>query len=96
MGALCIRSLDAGNPLECASSCSMSRNACAFMVTKLKHGCHARGMISNPYLFWSAKPTYFEMPTEGEPVIAIKHPFFGIQLVIVPGSLKEVSVHRFQ
>jgi len=35
----------AGNPLECAS------HACAYMVTKLKHGCHARGMISNPYLF---------------------------------------------
>ena len=72
MGALSIRSLDAGNPLE---------------LTKLKHGCHARGMISNPYLFWSAMSTYFEPPTEGEPVIAIKHPFFGIQHVIVTGSL---------
>jgi hypothetical protein len=40
----------AGNPLECAS------HACAFMVTKLKHGCHARGMISNPYLFWMTRP----------------------------------------
>jgi hypothetical protein len=45
-------------------------------------GCHARGMISTPYLFWSAKLvyfeplTYFEPPTGGEPVIAIKHVFF--------------------
>ena len=37
--------------------------ACAFTVTKLKHG------FSNPHMFWSTKLTNFELLTEGKPVI---------------------------
>ena len=83
----------AGNPLECAS------HACAYMVTKLKHGCHARGMISNPYLLSGCQLTEVEpsMPTSKYAKVNEVHPdmqYLEDALEYIPAALpSDVCVH---
>ena len=46
------------------------------MVTKLKHGCHVPGMMSNPHLFWSANLNGPEPLVYFEPVVLAVHSYF--------------------